>query len=107
MGATLPAGTVCLLGTTRLLAHDVAALTRLFATGLIFTQKGSRAGRELLREHQSLQKLVDLFARLGEARDAALHNRAEEAFARLDAQLARTAQLTARAGEFLSGRSRE
>jgi hypothetical protein len=29
VGATLPAGTVCLLGTTRLLAHDVAALTRL------------------------------------------------------------------------------
>ena len=84
-----------------------AALTRLFATGLIFTQKGSRAGRELLREHQSLQKLVDLFARLGEARDAALHNRAEEAFARLDAQLARTAQLTARAGDFVSGRSRD
>ena len=28
-----------------------AALTRLFASGLIFTQKGSRAGRELLREH--------------------------------------------------------
>src|SRR5262249_26981507 len=36
-----------------------AALTRLFASGLIFTQKGSRAGRELLREHQTLQKLVD------------------------------------------------
>jgi hypothetical protein len=84
-----------------------AALTRLFASGLIFTQKGSRAGRELLRDHQTLQKLVDLFARLGEARDIALHNRAEEAFARLDAQLARTAQLTARTGDFLSGRSRD
>jgi hypothetical protein len=84
-----------------------AALTRLFASGLIFTQKGSRAGRELLREHQTLQKLVDLFARLGEARDTALHDRAEEAFARLDAQLARTAQLTARTGDFVSGRSRD
>ena len=84
-----------------------AALTRLFASGLIFTQKGSRAGRELLREHQTLQKLVDLFARLGEARDTVLHSRAEEAFARLDAQLARTAQLTARTGEFVSGRTRD
>src|SRR5712692_3422989 len=65
-----------------------AALTRLFASGLVFTQKGSRAARELLREHQTLQKLVDLFARLA-------------------AQLARTAQLTARAGAFLSGRSRD
>ena len=85
-----------------------AALTRLFASGLIFTQKGSRAARDLLREHQTLQKLVDLFARLGEARaDAGLQTRAEEVFARLDAQLARTAQLTARAGDFLSGRGRE
>jgi hypothetical protein len=84
-----------------------AALTRLFASGLIFTQKGSRAGRELLREHQTLQKLVDLFARLGEGRDLMLHDRAEDVFARLDAQLARTAQLTARAGDFLSGRSRD
>jgi hypothetical protein len=29
VGAALPAGTICLLGTTRLLARDVAALTRL------------------------------------------------------------------------------
>src|SRR5205085_10020379 len=57
-----------------------AALTRLFASGLIFTQKGSRAGRALFRDHQTLQKLVDLFGRLGEARDSALHNRAEDAF---------------------------
>src|SRR5438309_5246912 len=85
-----------------------AALTRLFASGLIFTQKGSRAARDLLREHQTPQKLVDLFARLGEARaDAGLQTRAEDVFARLDAQLARTAQLTARAGDFLSGRGRE
>ena len=84
-----------------------AALTRLFASGLIFTQKGSRAGRELLREHQTLQKLVDLFARLGDVRDLGLRDRAEDVFARLDAQLARTAQLTARAGDFLSGRSRD
>ena len=60
-----------------------------------------------MREHQTLQKLVDLFARLGEGRDLMLHDRAEDVFARLDAQLARTAQLTARAGDFLSGRSRD
>jgi hypothetical protein len=85
-----------------------AALTRLFASGLIFTQKGSRAGRDLLRENQSLLKLVDLFARLDESfADLSLQGRAEEAFARLDAQLARTVQLTARTGEFLGGRGRE
>src|SRR5260370_38329849 len=67
-----------------------AALSRLFSSGLIFTQKGARAGRDLLLAHQSLLKVVDLFARLGEPSsrgDAALKIRAEEAFAHLDAQL--------------------
>src|SRR5258708_13301256 len=41
-----------------------AALTRLFASELIFTQKGSRAGRELLGAHQALLKVVDLFPRM-------------------------------------------
>jgi hypothetical protein len=84
-----------------------AALTRLFASGLIFTQKGARAGRDLLLEHQSLLKVVDVFARLLEqssSDDLALKSRAEEVFRHLDAQLARSAQLSQRAGEFLSGR---
>lgn len=87
-----------------------AALSRLFATGLIFTQKGARAGRDLLLAHQTLLRTADLFARLVEPRardDAALKHRAEEVFAHLDSQLARTAQLTARTGEFLSGRGRD
>ena len=87
-----------------------AALSRLFASGLIFTQKGARAGRDLLLAHQTLLRTADLFARLVEpsARDdAALKHRAEEVFAHLDSQLARTAQITARTGEFLSGRGRE
>ena len=87
-----------------------AALSRLFSTGLIFTQKGARAGRDLLLAHQALLRSADLFARLDEpsARDdAALKHRAEEMFAHLDAQLARTLQLTARTGEFLSGRGRD
>jgi hypothetical protein len=63
-----------------------------------------------LLAHQALLRVVDLFARLVEpsARDdVGLKHRAEEAFAHLDAQLARAAQLTARTGEFLSGRTRE
>src|SRR5215831_16863249 len=78
-----------------------AALSRLFSSGLIFTQKGARAGRDLLLAHQSLLKVVDLFARLVEpssSDDDSLKLRAEEVFAHLDAQLARTAQLTARTG---------
>ena len=91
------------------LEENRAALSRLFSTGLIFTQKGARAGRDLLLAHQALLKVVDLIARLEPParQDAALKNRAEEVFAHLDAQLARTAQLTARTGEFLSGRGRD
>ena len=92
------------------LEENRAALARLFASGLIFTQKGARAGRDLLLAHQALLKVVDLFTRLVDpsARDdAALKTRAEEVFDHLDAQLARTAQLTARTGEFLSGRGRD
>ena len=92
------------------LEENRAALARLFGSGLIFTQKGARAGRDLLSAHQALLKVVDLFARLTEppARDdAALKARAEEVFAHLDAQLARTAQLSARTGEFLAGRGRD
>ncbi|MFL5374628.1 MAG: hypothetical protein ACJ78T_11600 [Myxococcales bacterium] len=84
-----------------------AALSRLFATGLIFTQKGSRAARDLLRAHQSLLRTADLFARLVESHNGTLQNRGDEVLARLDPLLARTSQLTARTGEFLAGRGRE
>jgi len=49
-----------------------AALARLFATGLIFTQKGARAGRDLLLAHQALLRTADLFARLIEAAEGGL-----------------------------------
>ena len=84
-----------------------AALGRLFATGLIFTQKGSRAGRELLGSHQMLHRLLDLFARLSEDGSAADGAREREIFVHLDEQLRRSSLLTARTGEFLAGRGRE
>jgi hypothetical protein len=82
------------------------ALTRLFSSGLIFTQKGARAGRDLLLAHQALLKVVDIFARLEASPrdDLGLKVRADEVFRQLDAQLTRTAQLTQRTGEFVSGR---
>jgi hypothetical protein len=91
------------------LEENRAAITRLFASGLLFTQTGSRNGRELLGAHQGLLKLVDQISRLdeagtgGEKRDREL----DEVFRLLDLQLVRTTQLTARTGEFLSGRGRE
>jgi hypothetical protein len=83
-----------------------AALGRLFSTGLIFTQQGSRAGRELLGAHQALLKIADLFAQLREERadDATLKLRVEEAFVHLDEQLEKSAELAARTGEFVAGR---
>jgi len=84
-----------------------AALSRLFATGLIFTHRGSRAARDLLRAHQALLTTADLFARLGDSRNSLLQLRGDELLERLDPLLTRTSQLTARTGEFLAGRSRE
>jgi hypothetical protein len=86
-----------------------AALGRLFNSGLIFTQQGSRAGRDLLGAHQALLKIADLFAQLREERGhgAALELRAEEAFAHLDEQLEKSAELAARTGDFVGGRGRE
>jgi hypothetical protein len=84
-----------------------AAVARLFSTGLIFTQKGSRAARELLLAYQALLRFCEVFARMiepGSRDDYAFKMRADAAFASLDAQLARTAQLTQRTGDFLSGR---
>ena len=92
------------------LEENRAALGRLFATGLIFTHQGSRAGRDLLLSHQALLRVADLFAQLregGRGDDIGLKVRAEQAFATLDEQLKRSSDLTARAGEFLSGRGRE
>ncbi len=91
------------------LEENRAALTRLFASGLIFTQTGSRNGRDLLGAHQALLKVVDLIARLDEGHGGGERREQEldEVFRQLDAQLHRTAQLTARTGEFISGRGRE
>ena len=91
------------------LEENRAALTRLFASGLLFTQTGSRNGRDLLGAHQALLKLVDLTARLDEAEASGGRREREldEVFRLVDVQLSRTLQLTARTGEFLSGRGRE
>ena len=91
------------------LEENRAALTRLFASGLIFTQTGSRNGRDLLGAHHALLKVVDLLTRLDQSEAGGERRERElgEIFRQLDSQLARTLQLTARTGEFLSGRGRE
>lgn len=91
------------------LEDNRAALSRLFATGLIFTQKGSRTGRDLLAAHHALLKVIDLVARAeeSEAGFGTLERKSADLFHALEAQLVRTAQLTVRTGEFISGRGRE
>ena len=86
----------------RVLEENRAALRRLFASGLIFTQKGSRAGRDLLSAQLALLKLIDLISRMIE--DGPVSEHSIETFAQIDAQLERTSHLTARTGEFLAGR---
>jgi hypothetical protein len=92
------------------LDENRAALGRLFSSGLIFTQAGTRNGRDLLGARQSLLKLLDLANRLEESTPLVGDLRAEEREAvrtRLEVQLARTSQLTARTGELLAGRGRD
>ncbi len=86
----------------RILEENRAALRRLFTSGLIFSQKGSRAGRDLLGAHLALLKLIDLCSRtLDEGQGT---RAAKEILSQLEAQLARTASLTARTGEYIAGR---
>ena len=86
----------------RVLEENRAALKRLFNSGLIFTQKGSRAGRDLLGAQLALLKLIDLLSRTLE--DGAETQQAREVLSRLEAHLARTSSLTARTGEYIAGR---
>jgi hypothetical protein len=91
------------------LEDNRAALSKLFASGRIFSQKGSRTGRDLLGAHHALLKVIDQIAREEERSEGAgrLELKAADLFRDLEAQLVRTAQLTVRTGEYLSGRGRE
>jgi hypothetical protein len=91
------------------------ALSRLFATGLLFTRQGSRAGRDLLLAHQHLLKVVDLLGQLGdwgemvcaELREPPKGAEIEALYEELDALLERTNQLTSRTGDYLAPLARE
>ena len=90
----------------RVLEENRTALKRLFASGLIFTQKGSRVGRDLLGAQLALLKLIDLLSRTLEECDIQ-SGPASLVLSQLNLQLVRTAQVTARTGEFIAGRSSE
>jgi hypothetical protein len=79
------------------------ALTRLFHSGLIFTRRGSRLGRDLLLAHQHLVRVADLLARLGEPLGRSRRDgEAELLFGQVQELLARTAELSARSEGLLA-----
>ena len=84
-----------------------AALARLFSSGLIFTQKGARAGRDLLLAHQHLLRVVTLLDRLSQTGDVPAPKQAIEVdaiFGELDDLLEKTGQLTEKTGAMFRGR---
>ncbi len=92
------------------------ALGRLYATGLLFTRQGSRAGRDLLLAHQHLLKVVDLLGQLSDWGDVGAASELREPprgaeivalYEELDSLLERTNQLTTRTGDFLATLARD
>ena len=77
------------------------ALARLFQTGLVYTRRGARLGRDLLLAQQHLLRASDLLARIAEL-PAAPGGEATALYDEAQALLARTALLTARTGVVLA-----
>ena len=79
------------------LEQNRATLSRLFASGAIFTRRGIRAGRDLLLAHQHLLRVEALLSRLQEPSASSLSPAEVEAgYLELDALLQRTTVLTAK-----------
>jgi hypothetical protein len=78
------------------------ALGRLFQSGLIFTRRGARLGRDLLLAHQHLLRVSDLLARLGDLAEPGADGEAEDLYGEAQALLARTSELAARCGLVLA-----
>ena len=88
----------------QVLTDNKRAIGRLYATGVLFTKEGSRAGRDLLLAHQHLLRVVNLLERLGHAGDvpAPLTPAGmEQVYAELDTLFARTDELRHRTTELL------
>lgn len=79
------------------LHENKGAVGRLYATGLMFTKQGARAGRDLLFAHEHLLRVVGLVDRLSNDGDVPAPRRPEEIEAiivELDTLLGRTSELT-------------
>ena len=77
------------------LEQNRGALSRLFASGTIFTRRGTRTGRDLLLAHQHLLRVEALLRQLEEMGGA--HDAAEEVeliYRELDQLLQKTSEIT-------------
>ena len=75
------------------LDQNRGALSRLFASGTIFTRRGTRTGRDLLLAHQHLLRVEALLGRL-EDLGGGPSEEVEVIYRELDALLAKTSELT-------------
>ena len=78
------------------------AIGRLYASGVLFTKEGSRAGRDLLLAHQHLLRVVTLLDRLSHEGDIPAPKKQSEVdsiFVELDVLLQRTSDLTERTSQ--------
>lgn len=86
----------------RALDSNRRSIGRLYATGLLFSFEGSRAGRDLLLAHQHLLKVVALLDRLRASPATRSPTAANAAYRELDLLLERTGELTSRTGHYLA-----
>lgn len=86
------------------LADNKRAVSRLYATGALFTKDGTRAGRDLLLAHQHLLRVVGLLDRLAHQGDvpAPLSPQGlDQVYGELDNLFSRTDELRLRTSELL------
>lgn len=86
------------------LEENKRAVSRLAATGVLFTRHGVRTGRDLLLAHEHLLRVVGLVDRLANEGDVPAPRRADEIdaiFMELDTLLTRTCDLAAHTAHLL------
>jgi hypothetical protein len=87
----------------QVLESNKRALARLFQSGLIYTRSGARLARDLLQAHQSLLRVSDLLAQLGQM-EAGERGATDAVYHEVQALLSRTAALSARSDVILARR---
>ena len=78
------------------------ALAQLFQSGLIYTRRGARLGRDLLLAHQHLLRIADVLDRLGDVPEAPDRGEAADVYVEAQALLARTSELAVRCGDVIA-----